>query len=241
MNKDLTELVLVLDRSGSMNNCVQETESGAKELIQDQKDEPGNVNVTYYRFNTNVEKVYESVDIHEIGEIKLEPSGMTALYDGIGVAISEVGQRLAKTPEDQRPGLIVVAIMTDGFENMSQEYDSTKVHKMIKHQTDKYGWQFIFLGANQDSFAVGGSMGIDAGKISNYATSKSSLAYKGTSDVIKSMRGVSMHGGSVADLSACSFSDESRAEMSNDEPSVKTDQSLVQKAKSIISKWTNND
>lgn len=221
MNRDKTELVLVLDRSRSMQSCVRETESGAAELIQDQKSHPGQVSVSYYRFDTFVERVYEGVDINEVGAIKVEPRGMTALYDGIGFAIDQTGQRLAKMPESERPGLVVVAIMTDGGENASQEYSQSVIRDKVKHQTEKYGWQFMFLGANQDSFLVGGNLGFTADKTSNYATSKADLAFKGTSDVMKSMRTATSRGAGQEVLAACGYSEESRQEMSEDLKNVK--------------------
>ena len=233
MNKNKTELVLVLDRSASMQNCVKETESGAAELIQDQRSQPGEVAVSYYRFDSSVEKVYEGVDINEIGAIKVEPRGMTALYDGIGTAIDETGKRLARLPEDQRPGLVIVAIMTDGGENSSCKYTHQTVKQKIEHQTDKYSWQFMFLGANQDSFLVGGNLGIDASKISNYSTNMAQMAFNGTSDVIKAMRGVTAHGGGLEAVSACGYSDESREAMSEDfvQKNVgKKDEGIVKRA-----------
>ena len=208
--KDLTELVLVLDRSGSMASCVKDMEGGAAQLIQDQKDDPGDVNVTYVRFDDVVDVVYQGVDINEIGVIKLEPRGMTALYDGIGIAIQKTGERLASLPEHDRPGLVIVAIMTDGFENVSRMFDARKINEMIKHQTEKYGWQFTYLGANQDSFAVGSSLGIDAGKISNYNVENSVHAFVGASNLMRSMKSAVMDNMS---LEACSYLDEDREAM----------------------------
>lgn len=216
MNKNKTELVLVLDRSSSMQSSVAATESGAAELIQDQRSQPGQVSVSYYRFDHFVEKVYEGVDINEIGAIKVEPRGMTALFDGIGTAIDETGKRLAQLPEHERPGLVIIAIMTDGGENSSKEYTQQVIREKIQHQTDKYAWQFMFLGANQNSFLVGGSLGIDTSKISNYSTNLAQMAFKGTSDVIKAMRGVTSRGEGAQALSVCGYSDQSRADMSQD-------------------------
>jgi len=221
MNKNKTELVLVLDRSGSMFSCVEDTEGGARSLIKDQTEEPGEVAVSYFRFNNSVEKVYEGVDIREIGAIKLEPQGGTALRDGIGTAIDATGIRLANMKEEDRPGLVIVAIMTDGGENASREYSQMRIAEMIKHQKDKYGWQFMFLGANQDSFAVGRNLNIDAGHISNYSTSKSLMAFQGSSEVIKNMRGMTSKGSGLEAVSQCSYSDQSRASMVEDEAEVK--------------------
>lgn len=210
MNRDRTELVLVLDRSGSMSSCVKDTEGGAAALIQKQKEEPGQVYVTYVRFDNVVEVVYQGVNINDIGPIKVEPRGSTALYDGICTAIDKVGERLANTQESERPALVVVAIMTDGGENASLEFNAKLCKEKIQHQTEKYGWQFLFLGANQDAFAVGGNIGIARGHTSNYSTSRSLLAFDGTSDLLKAMRGVSLAGGNV---SHCSYTAESREAM----------------------------
>ena len=213
MNKNKTELVLVLDRSGSMYSCVKDTEGGARALIQDQKAEEGDVSVSYFRFNDFVEKVYEGVDIREIGAIKVDPSGITALYDGIGTAIDETGIRLSKMKEEDRPGLVIVVVMTDGGENGSREYDPVQVAEMIEHQSEKYGWQFMFLGANQDAFAAGRNLRIDAGHISNYCTSKSLQAFGGSSDLIKRKRGLIRGGSSLGAVSSCGYSEENKASM----------------------------
>ena len=240
MNKDLTELVLVLDRSGSMGSCVDDTEGGARNLLKEQREADGRCNVSYFRFDNTVERVYEGVDINSAEDIKLEPRGATALYDGIGQAINETGQRLSRLPEHERPGLVIVAIMTDGGENASVEYNSQKVKEMIEHQTDKYSWQFLFLGANQDAFATGGNIGISANKMSNYSTVNSQAAFKGTSNLVRSLRYASLEGASVCDMNAMSYSEEDKKSMNEPSKNVKsgiTRQSIpraVNKLKSYV-------
>ena len=237
MNKNKTELVLVLDRSGSMHSCVHDTEGGAKALIEDQKKEEGEVSVSYFRFNNSVEKVYEGVDIREIGAIKLEPRGGTALLDGIGTAIDQTGIRLANMTEQDRPGLVIVAIMTDGGENSSKEYNTLRVSEMIKHQTDKYGWQFMFLGANQDAFATGRNLSIADSHISNYSTSKSLQAFSGSSDLIRQKRGLLRSGGTIESVSRCGYSEESKEAMSEEsiqKNAAKKDEGLISRAAKIF-------
>ena len=101
--------------------------------------------------------------------ISLVPRGSTALLDAVGRAINETGERLAKMNEEDRPGLVVFVVMTDGEENSSQEFSKDQIKQMITHQQDTYGWHFTFLGANQDAFAEAGALGIHAAGVANFS------------------------------------------------------------------------
>ena len=169
MNKNKSiEVVLVVDRSGSMMSMAKDMEGGMNSFISDQKNNPGKCNVTYYRFDTVIEKVLENQDVKSVGELKIEPRGGTALFDAIGTAIQEVGQRLSKLNKSQRPDIVSLLIVTDGEENSSKEYTQAKVKEMIKHQEDVYKWEFVFLGANQDAFSNGQSFGFAGNKSMTY-------------------------------------------------------------------------
>lgn len=148
-------LVFILDRSGSMKDLQNDTISGFNSLIEKQKKEPGRTIVTTALFDNEYILVHENSDIQDVKELTLKDCyarGTTALYDAIGNTIDKVGLYLHQLPEDQRPKKIVVTIITDGEENASREFTQHQIKEMIKHQTEKYNWEFIYLGANVDSY-----------------------------------------------------------------------------------------
>jgi len=145
-----TEIVLIIDNSGSMWNTKTDMEGGLKTFLEKQREESGVCNITQYNFSDKLKKVFENVDVNKVGEITIVPSGNTALYDAVGGAINEVGARLSKTNKKDRPDLVVLCVLTDGQENSSKEFTQNQVKEMIKHQGDKYSWQFTFLGQGLD-------------------------------------------------------------------------------------------
>lgn len=160
MRKELTEVVLIIDRSGSMWSCKTDVDGGVNQLIDDQRKQDGACNLTLAQFDTQHEVVYDGEDINKVDGFTLQPRGGTALLDAIGKTINSVGQRLSKTDEKDRPGLVSVVIVTDGYENASTEFTKNSIKEMIKHQEEKYGWKFSFLGADQDAFAEASQFGI---------------------------------------------------------------------------------
>ena len=188
MRRDLTDLTVVLDRSGSMAECRAEAENGLNHLIAKQKEEPGDAIFTLVQFDTEYAFVHKGVPIREVPLCRLVPRGMTALLDAVGRSIAEAGERLKTMPEGERPGLVVFVIVTDGQENSSHEFTKPQIKKMIEHQQSVYGWKFVFLGANQDAFAEAHSLGIEAGGVSPFSVSHSEFAFRGTSDVLSRTR-----------------------------------------------------
>ncbi len=160
MRTDLTDITMVIDRSGSMQSIRTDAEGGINSFIEQQKQEPGEANLTLVQFDTEYEFVHSGVPIKQVPAFKLIPRGSTALLDAVGRAINETGARLAAVAESQRPGLVVFVIVTDGQENSSREFTRDQIRTMVEHQQSAYKWQFTFLAANQDAFAAGGSMGI---------------------------------------------------------------------------------
>ena len=159
-NPNMTELVFIIDRSGSMSAIQKDAAGGLNHFLAEQKKVPGLAMVTLVQFDTIYETVHENKPLHLVPEYVLEPRGGTALLDAIGQTISNVGARLSHTPDHQRPGKVVVIIVTDGEENSSHQSTREQVFAMIKHQQEKYSWEFLFLAANQDAIAVGASYGI---------------------------------------------------------------------------------
>lgn len=191
MKDNLTDITIVLDKSGSMDAVVEETISGFNEFLQEQQKAPGDANLTLVVFNSRDELIHSGVPIKEVLPLDYNtycPDGMTALYDAVMHAIHATGQRLAGIPEADRPGKVMFVIMTDGQENSSKEFarNPQAVKAKIQHQETKYAWNFVYIGANQDAFAVGGEIGVRSSMIANYKSSKvgTSEAFK---DVSKGM------------------------------------------------------
>ncbi len=160
MNSSLTDINIVLDRSGSMNKISSDVKGGFDQFIGEQREQPGNANVTLAQFDDKYEVVYSGKDIRDVPALVHTPRGMTALYDAIGRTINTAGERLARIPERSRPGNVIFVIITDGFENRSREFSQAQIKSMIEHQRSKYAWEFVFIGANQDAALSGGKIGI---------------------------------------------------------------------------------
>lgn len=183
MNTNKSFIGIVQDRSGSMGVVRSDVIHGFNSFIEDQKKVAGECFVTLWQFTTAVarpvhgtgwgtETIYSWMDIHrapQLTELTYRPGGGTPLLDAIGFVIESLGQQLEKTPEAERPARVVIVIMTDGYENSSVEYKGEqgrkRIFEMIRHQTEKYNWQFIFIGAAQDAIQAGEAMGMGAGQI----------------------------------------------------------------------------
>ena len=209
MKSDLTDITLVVDRSGSMEQVREDAEGGVNAFIEQQAKEPGDALLTLVQFDTEYEFLHKGVPISQVPKYKLVPRGMTALLDAIGRAINETGERLAKMNEPDRPGLVVFVVMTDGQENSSKEFSKADIKAMIQRQQDTYKWHFTFLGANQDAFAEAGGMGIDAAGVANFAMDKMVAAFAGTGGKVSRMRKQRRAGETVSN----EFTDEERGKM----------------------------
>jgi len=170
-----TEVIMIIDRSGSMQAIWSDTVGGFKKFIQDQKALPGKVNLTLVAFDSVLSMIYDGISIHDCKEDVLNdygPRGSTALLDTMGFTINKVGQRFASMKEEERPGKVIVCIITDGQENCSREFRTPdKIKEMVEHQTNKYCWEFTYLGANQDSFLIGNTLGVATKSCANFAYS----------------------------------------------------------------------
>jgi hypothetical protein len=158
-----THIETILDRSGSMDMCLNSTIEGFNAFLKAQKKVSGRCTVTQVQFDNAYEIHYHYADIENAPFISREnyiPRGSTALLDAIGKTIVRLGQELAAKPEHLRPSKVIVLIQTDGQENASQEFNRGQVFEKVKHQQDKYGWEFIFAGTNQDAIMTAASYGI---------------------------------------------------------------------------------
>lgn len=149
MKSNLLHICFVLDESGSMYNSVDDVIGGFQKLIDEQKGEKnGECIISLYRFSDTVKKDYIGKPVNEVPRLTYSPGGCTAMNDGVGTAIDEIGKWLSNMDESERPSKNMVVIMTDGQENASKEYDFDAVKAKIKHQEEKYSWTFIYMGIN---------------------------------------------------------------------------------------------
>lgn len=191
MRNDLTDITVVLDRSGSMASVADDTRGGFDTFVADQKKAPGEAVLTLVQFDGTYEFVHSAKPIREVPKLDFQPRGSTALLDAIGRAINETGERLSKMRESDLPGKVVFVILTDGQENASHEFTRNKINEMITRQRNDYKWEFVFLGANQDAIQEARAIGISTLNAMNYAhTGKGmSAAFSATSANLTAVRG----------------------------------------------------
>jgi len=193
MKKNLTELVFILDRSGSMAGLEKDTIGGFNSMIERQRATEGEVIISTVLFDNTSEVIHDRVDIHRIEpmtEKQYFVRGCTALLDAIGGAIHHIGNVHKYAREEDRPEHTMFVITTDGMENASHRYSSDCVKQMIERQKSKYGWEFLFLGANIDAVETAGNFGIEADRAVNYHSDSegTALNYEVLSEAICSVR-----------------------------------------------------
>jgi hypothetical protein len=169
---DYTAIGILVDRSGSMQSVRKDAEGAINAFIADQRASGiGKCTIRISQFDYLYETVYESTDVAEAQDYRLEPRGNTALYDAIGKLATEFGQELAAIPEPQRPAKVLMVVQTDGYENASMEWTAEAVGALIKTQQDLYGWRFVFLGATEEAIVAARTMGFDPGSTMAYSGS----------------------------------------------------------------------
>ncbi|WP_339060331.1 vWA domain-containing protein [Tepidibacillus marianensis] len=163
MKTNLTEIIFLLDRSGSMGGLETDTIGGFNAFIEKQRQLEGETIVTTVLFDDQYEILWNGIDAKKakLTDQEYYVRGMTALLDAVGKTILDVGYRLSKTSEEEKPEKVIFVITTDGMENASREFNYKKVKELIKHQQEKYNWEFIFLGASIDAAKEADSMGIE--------------------------------------------------------------------------------
>ena len=174
MQNDLTEIAYVLDRSGSMQSLASDAIGGFNSFLSSQKALEGRANFTLVLFDHEYLVIHKSMDLRQVPDLDARtyvPRGQTALLDAVGRTIDDLGAHLAGIPESQRPAKVIVAIFTDGLENASRVFTTEKLAASIKHQQEKYGWEFLFLAANQDAIATAATIAIPAAQAMNFAAS----------------------------------------------------------------------
>lgn len=198
-DSNYTHMAFLLDASGSMASIKSDVEGGFNAFIADQRTQPGRCTVTLADFSSpgDYQLQYAGRNLAEVGPLSLQPRGMTALLDAIGRLITETGQWLAALPEAERPGLVIVGIMTDGHENSSLEWTRAGVKALIEEQERTFNWVFHYVGANQDAIEVGGGLGVRADASLTYAPAAAGAAMAAYSDSLSSLRGAVASGAPV--------------------------------------------
>lgn len=168
MKSNLLHICFVLDESGSMYNSVDDVIGGFQKLIDEQKGEKnGECIISLYRFSDTVKKDYIGKPVDEVSKLIYSPGGCTAMNDGVGTAIDEIGKWLSDMNESERPSKNMIVIMTDGQENASKEYNFDTVKAKIKHQEEKYSWTFIYMGTNLQDLKDANRLGIKMRSVSD--------------------------------------------------------------------------
>ena len=193
MKTNLTELVFILDRSGSMSGLESDTIGGYNALLKKQRQEPGDAIITTVLFDDNYELLHDRINvkgIRPITEKEYFVCGSTALLDAIGKTINKIGNVQRNTSEQERADKVMFVITTDGMENASKEFNYAKIKKMVEWQKEKYGWEFIFIGANIDAISTAAKFGISSDRAANYNADGEGtrLNYEAVSHVVSEVR-----------------------------------------------------
>ena len=171
MKEGLTELVFILDESGSMESLVHDTIGGFNTMVEQQKQQEGECLVSTVLFNNQQKVLYDRIPIREIPKMsqkEYRPGGPTALLDAIGKAVHHIGNIHKYANDADRPEQTVFIITTDGQENASRHFNVDRVRYLVEHQRSKYGWEFLFLGADIDAIDVAHSYGIDTSRAARF-------------------------------------------------------------------------
>jgi len=193
MKKGLTELVFVLDRSGSMSGLETDTIGGYNSMLKKQQVIEGECFITTVLFDNRYELLHDRIDIKAVDSItekEYQVGGSTALLDAVGKTIHKIGNAQKHTAADYRAEKVMFVIITDGEENASREFSAEKIKKMIEHQKSRYNWEFIFLGANIDAVETAANFGISPDRAQNYHADSNGveLNFRGVSEAVSSFR-----------------------------------------------------
>lgn len=208
MRKGLTEVVFILDRSGSMSGLEGDTIGGFNSMIEKQRKEEGEAYISTVLFDDQTEVLYDRVPVAKVepmNDKQYYVRGCTALLDAIGGAIHHIANVHKYAREEDRPEKTLFIITTDGMENSSHIYDYKKVKKMVEKEKDKYGWEFLFLGANIDSIEVAGRFGIGADRAIDYVCDEegTALNYQVLSETVSAVRRSRSRKETAMAMSAC--------------------------------------
>lgn len=193
MKQELTEVISIVDRSGSMYSIADDAIGGFNAFLAAQQDVPGEAKLSLILFSNDYQIVHDAIDIKQVEPLTRETfvtAGSTALLDAVGKTIEAVKERLTALPEDEQPVQVIFSIMTDGQENASQYYSLEKVASMVKYQTEKHDWIFEFQAANMDAFAAARELSIDQDHVVQFEATNEGVreAFAQQSERISAMR-----------------------------------------------------
>ena len=190
MKQGLSEIVFLLDRSGSMSPLVKDVVGSFDQFVREQKSQPGEARFTLVQFNHQIETTIRRRPVGEVPSLwgRFAPTGQTALLDALGETIRSTGLALHETPEAERPEHVIFVVLTDGEENASREFDRETIREMVEHQQSVYQWKFVFLGANQDAFAEADKLGVAAAMSFDATGQGIRAAYAATSQAVSTFR-----------------------------------------------------
>ncbi len=193
MEKNYTELVFVIDRSGSMQGLESDTIGGFNGMLKEQAGLEGGAVVTTVLFDDKLTLLHDRIDIRAVApltERDYTVRGTTALYDAIGFAAEKIRAVQKRTAEKWRAKKVLFVIITDGLENASRRYTASKIRRLIEHQKEKYSWEFLFLGANMDAALEAGNIGIDREFAHSWETTSvgTAMMYTSVSAIMTGMR-----------------------------------------------------
>ena len=193
LKRNLTELVFILDKSGSMAGLEADTIGGFNAMLMKQQKAEGEAFVTTVLFNHLYELIHDRINVRGISPITekdYEVGGTTALLDAIGFTIQKMINVQKRTSEDERAEKVLFVITTDGMENASREYTIDKIRKMVQHQKEKYGWEFMFLGANIDAISTAAQFGINKDFAVDYRADDigTQLNYEAVNEAVTNLR-----------------------------------------------------
>lgn len=212
MSANHTEIVMLLDRSGSMSSIAEDMVGGFNAFMDEQRSTNPNATVSLYQFDDGFEQVYVDKPLTEVDSLRLAPRGRTALLDAIARAVAETRARIEAKPVAERPGTVVFGIITDGLENSSTEVTHAAVKKLIERQEEVDEWTFMYLGANQDAIEVVQGLGISRDRSMTYSPENADAAMRGMSASVSALRTARDEGLAIdAVRSAAAYSEESRA------------------------------
>src|ERR1700742_974320 len=187
-NPNLTRLVFLLDRSGSMQSIASDVIGGFEAFVAEQRAGEGLCTATLAQCDDEYEVVYRGIAIGQVPPLALWPRGRTALHDSMGKLITDTAAEINALAEDDKPGTVVVAIMTDGLENASREWRRSDIKALVEQQTNDHGWEFQNMGADQDAVEIGKGLGVKDGQAVTYAKGKSREAMLATSGNVRGYR-----------------------------------------------------
>lgn len=212
-NQNLTLITFLLDRSGSMQSIKSDVVGGFDAFLTEQRAGDGECHVTLAQFDNEYEVVYHAMPVGDVPPLELNPRSSTALLDSMGKLITDTAAEIAALAENDRPGSVIVAIMTDGMENSSREWSRPAIKSLVEQQTTQFGWEFLYMGADQDAVEVGKDLGVRAEQAVTYGRGKSREAMAAMSGNVRGYRTAKMADGAAA---MPAFTEGQRSDLTDD-------------------------